>query len=345
MQVGLQHAVFGENDLLLPQHRNDPIALRLVASEASGWPRSGRELLSVFLGPVDTMHGERLPVAGSYQRDGDVLAFRPAFGFSPGQEYVARTPCNGDHHQLTPFTICEELDVPSALVTAVYPSGAALPENVLRFYVHFSVPMAPHRSTEFVRLRDEEGVSDDAAFMQFKQELWNADRTRLTVLMDPGRIKRGVATNLELGPALIEGNRYELAIDGGWPSADGMSVLPRCTKQFSVAAPLRRRPSFALWDWTPPRPGTRDDLTIRFDRPFDRHLLTHSIRVAAPAGRPLGGESRIGTDETTWSFTPDDAWASSDVQVIVDEDLEDVAGNTFRELLDRELPNTSASEG
>ena len=111
-------------------------------------------------------------------------------------------------------------------MTDVYPSGDLLPENVLRFYVHFSEPMTPHLASDFVTLRDASGVADRAAFMKFKQELWNADRTRLTVLIDPGRIKRSVATNLDLGPALLEGERYSLTVDEGWPSADGSSVLP-----------------------------------------------------------------------------------------------------------------------
>ena len=36
--------------------------------------------------------------------------------------------------------------------------------------------------------------------MRLKQELWNEDLVRLTVLIDLGRIKRNVATNVELGP-------------------------------------------------------------------------------------------------------------------------------------------------
>ncbi|MBX2801790.1 MAG: hypothetical protein KTR31_29190 [Myxococcales bacterium] len=35
-----------------------------------------------------------------------------------------------------------------------------------------------------------------------------------------------------------------------------------------------------------------------------------------------------------WRFTPDEAWASGELWLVVDSALEDVAGNNFRDLLD-----------
>ena len=220
-----------------------------------------------------------------------------------------------------------------ACVTAVYPSGDVLPENVLRFYVHFSAPMAPHRVWDFLRLRDARGVADNAAFMRFKQELWSADRTRLTVLMDPGRIKRGVGASIDNAPALVQGERYTLAVDGGWPAADGQSVLPPFSKPFRVGAPLRDRPSVLRWEWAAPAPGTREPLEVVFDRAFDRHLLPDAIRIGRSDGRAVAGTVHVGTAERSWSFTPHEGWPE-DARLIVDGFLEDVAGNNFRDLLD-----------
>jgi hypothetical protein len=173
--------------------------------------------------------------------------------------------------------------------------------------------------------------------MKFKQELWNADRTRLTVLIDPGRIKRSVATNLTLGPALLEGNRYELTIDEGWPSADGSSVLPSFSKSFVVAGALRTRPDIERWSWRTPQPGTRETLEIVFDRPFDRHRLDNALHVVGGDGTAIDGTSRIGENEMSWSFSPNQPWTVGDGRFTVDDTLEDVAGNNLRELLDREV--------
>ena len=86
-----------------------------------------------------------------------------------------------------------------------------------------------------------------------------------------------------------------------------------------------------------PRPGTRDALVVAFDRPFDRHGLERAIRVLSHDGDVVAGVSRIGRAESSWSFVPDDAWGPGAIRTVVDDALEDVAGNTAPELLDRDL--------
>lgn len=325
-----------EPDLVLPARPDEPIEVRLVSSEHR--LTDVREHLAVYVGGLEDHHAGRGPVAGRYERVGASLTFTPAFGFVAGQAYVVRRG-DGRTHRLTEFRVPARPEAmpPPARVTAVYPSGEALPENVLRFYLHFSVPMAPHRSSEFISLRDATGQVDPAAFMRFKQELWDADRRRLTILVDPGRIKRGVATNLDRGPALLEGGRYALTVGTGWPAADGSSVLQAFSKPFRVTAALRSQPTMERWTWSSPRPGSSDPLVVTFDRPFDRHLLCDAIRVVSDDGVAVVGEPRVGPAESSWSFVPDEPWGARPVRIVVDDALEDVAGNTARELLDRDL--------
>ena len=315
----------------LPTRGADPVALHLGALPA---PADPSDLLQVFVGASDPCCADRTPIAGRYAVDGATLTFSPAFGFEPGQDYVARATARPDKATLVPFRIALEAPLADAAVTKVFPSGDVLPENTLRFYIHFSTPMKPHVAFDHIRLRDASGRPDDAAFMRFKQELWNADRTRLTVLIDPGRIKRTVATNVELGPALREGQRYTLEIAAGWPSADGGSTLPRYTKSFTVGAPLRSLPSLAHWTATRPCVGTRQPLSVSLDRPFDHHLLERSLRVEDGLGRPIEGALAIGHHERAVTFTPASNWADGRVQIVVDPSLEDVAANNFRDLLD-----------
>lgn len=324
-------------DLLLPQRDGEPVALRLANCEADHPPIGRDQRLAVFVGGADSYHEGRVPVAGRSEHHGEFLSFTPAFGFVAGQDYVVRTRRDGEPYRLSEFRIPPEATAATALVTDVYPSGDVLPENLLRFYVHFSVPMTPHVAPDFVALRDASGVADAAAFMRFKQELWNADRTRLTVLIDPGRIKRSVATNLDRGPALRRGECYALTVDEGWPAADGSSVLQSFSKRFRVGGALRERPNVGRWRWRPPRPGTREALRIVFDRPFDRHLLDDALHVVVADGQRIDGTSHPGDHETSWSLTPDAPWTTGDMQIVVDDALEDVAGNNFRELLDRDV--------
>ncbi len=329
----------GDANVRLPHRANNPVVLDLAERESGHQPSDFGECVAVFVGRADSYHDGQLPVAGRYERHGDSLSFTPAFGFVPGQDYVVRSRRNNQSHLFTEFRIPRDLPTVPAIVTNVYPGGDVLPENVLRLYVHFSVPMTPHRAFDYVTLRDASGVADRAAFMKFKQELWNEDRTRLTVLIDPGRIKRSVTTNLALGPALLEGNRYELTIDEGWPSADSCSTLPSFSKSFFVAGALRTRPDVERWSWRTPQPGTRETLEIVFDRPFDRHRLDTALDVVGGDGAAIDGTSRVGENEMSWSFKPNKLWAAGDGRITVDDTLEDVAGNNFRELLDREVPS------
>ncbi len=326
------------SDLLLPQRVGDPVVLRLGSSVADDPGNTPARRLDVFVGGADAHHDDRLPIAGRSEQHARLLRFTPAFDFVPGQDYVVRTQGDGDSPpRLTEFRIPAEAPAAPAAVTAVYPSGDVLPENTLRFYVHFSTPMAPHGAADHIALHDASGKADRAALMRFKQELWSADRTRLTVLIDPGRIKRSVATNVALGPALLAGERYTLTIDGGWSSADGASTLPTHSKSFQVGAALREPPDPRRWTWRVPRPGTRQALEIAFDRPFDRHLTVAAIDVVDGDGRPIAGSSGLGPNETSWSFTPDLPWSTDHARIRVSEALEDVAGNNLRELLDREI--------
>ena len=76
---------------------------------------------------------------------------------------------------------------------------------------------------------------------------------------------------------------------------------------------------------------------VTFDRPFDRHLLNKALHVVASDGQAIDGTPLVGESEMSWSFTPDEPWTAPGMHVIVDNALEDVAGNNLRELLDREI--------
>lgn len=328
-----------ENGISLSQTGSNTVSLHF-AEGAVDWKHDNAvDLLLVFVGGIDLCCEGRTPIAGHHTLENNAVTFTPAFGFEPGQDYVARVRMSGEVERFLPFRITSQAAQINAAVTQVFPSGETLPENILRFYIHFSTPMTPHVAFDFIKLRDTSGNVDDAAFMRFKQELWNEDRTRLTVLIDPGRIKREVATNVELGPALLAGKQYSFSVDGGWPSADGKSILPMFSRTFTVSDALRERPDVRLWHVTSPCHGTKEPLTITLDRPFDRHLLNKDIQVVTEDGRFINGIINVGKGETSWSLTPNEPWPPKDLQVVANTELEDVAGNNFQDLLDHVQTN------
>ncbi|MEM9603453.1 MAG: hypothetical protein AAGA11_11365 [Pseudomonadota bacterium] len=319
-------------DLSLPTHAHAPVRLSLPTGSAE----NARAALQVFVGDASACCTHRTPIAGQHQVSPDDIAFHPAFPFEPEQPYTVRV---GD--ALVVFVVPRKTALTAPAVTAAYPSGAQLPANTLRFYLHFSTPMQPHRAHDFIRLVDANGKADPAAFMAFKQELWNRERTRLTVLLDPGRIKRGVAQNRTLGPALVDGQQYALVVEAGWPSADGRGTAPRFEHRFTVTGALRSRPRVDHWTITPPRRGGHDALLIGFDRAFDAAQARDAITVWDNPATPVPGEVQLDAGERGWRFVPHRPWASHQVEVRVDPRLEDVAGNNFRERLDH--PNGEAA--
>lgn len=299
------------------------------------------KVLQVFVGPLDTCCAAKSPIAGRYFVTGRTIVFDPSFDFITDQNYTVVTRKDDGNSKtitsLKEFSINSASETIKSEVLMIYPSAATLPENTLRFYIHFSTPMKPHLATKFIKLVDAEGNEDTTAFMKFKQELWSEDRRRLTLLMDPGRIKRGVAQNLTQGPALLEGKSYSIVVDEGWPSASGKQEMSKFKKTFSVTSALRTLPNTKFWRIDSPEISTVNPLLIIFDRPFDHQLAKRSIRLLDEGGSFIPGKVSIEANEKAWRFHPKQAWSGASIQVVVDARLEDVAGNNFKDLLDHSI--------
>jgi hypothetical protein len=91
-----------------------------------------------------------------------------------------------------------------AHVEAIYPTADRLPSNTLRFYIVFSAPMSAGEAHDRLRLVNDRGQVVPGAFLELEEELWDPTGRRLTVLLDPGRIKRGLRANLESGAPLVQ---------------------------------------------------------------------------------------------------------------------------------------------
>ncbi len=113
------------------------------------------------------------------------------------------------------------------------PRATILPENLLRFYIHFSAPMSRGEAYHRIKLLDATGKPVADPFLELGEELWSNDGTRFTLLFDPGRIKRGLKPREEVGPVLEAGKSYCLVIDRDWPDATGKSAPDRVSQVVS----------------------------------------------------------------------------------------------------------------
>jgi len=98
-----------------------------------------------------------------------------------------------------------------AAVLAVYPSGQAVPETLLRVTIVFDRPQETARPGT-VALRRENGSAIAHPFAD--PPLWSPDGARLTLLLDPSRQKLGLRRHERLGFVLRAGERVTLTVDG-----------------------------------------------------------------------------------------------------------------------------------
>jgi hypothetical protein len=274
---------------------------------------------------------------GRYEREGTTVRFVPGFAPSPGVTYVARAEWVRDVEDAR-FTL-PRCDTASATkVSAIYPTSDRVPANLLKMYIEFSAPMSDGEAERRIHLLDANGREVAAAFLHVDEELWNESRTRLTVLFDPGRIKRGLRSNVEDGAPLAGGRTFRVVIDQDWRDGQGRPLVEGATKTLQIVDADRTSPDSRQWDVEAPVVGTTRPLTVRFDEPLDRALVERWITVTDAAGNAVAGKTTIGERESTWSFVPARAWTAEGYQVMVDPRIEDLAGNTPAFLFDAEMP-------
>ncbi len=272
------------------------------------------------------------PLEGSLSVDGDRLRFRPRYPFEPGTSYRAALRVEPQAEGPPLVQIVEvpagESD-PTTVVTQVYPTAEVLPENQLKFYIHFSASMSRGEAYRHVHLLDENDREVEGVFLELGEELWDAKQTRFTLLFDPGRVKRGLKPREELGPAIIQGRGYSLVIDSAWRDATRTPLNAGARKHFRVGPPDEKPIDTADWRLTPPTAASRDPLLVRFGEPLDHSLLQRVVQVLGPTGQRIAGTIATGDSEACWQFTPDEPWLAGDYQLTADTRLEDLAGNAI----------------
>jgi hypothetical protein len=276
-------------------------------------------------------------MAGTYEIQGDRLRFVPQFPLEPGISYRAvfrpallpgarREPSAPltARFQLPPRSLTH-----TTVVTQVYQTTDLVPENLLKFYLHFSAPMSRGRSYEHIQLRHSSGKLIELPFLEIAEELWNPELTRLMVLIDPGRIKRGVTPLEEVGPALAAGQSYTLEISAAWRDGQGNPLKEPFVKRFRVGPPDRTPLDPAAWKLQIPPPDTHEPVSLLAPEPLDHALALRVISIVNAAGETLGGTITLTDQERRWQFEPDHVWRRGAYQIVIQTTLEDLAGNNI----------------
>jgi hypothetical protein len=211
-------------------------------------------------------------------------------------------------------------------VTAVYPTGPAVPANLLRMYVEFSGPMGTRPGQDYIKIIGADGAEISNALLPLDTELWSGEHTRFTILFDPGRVKRGILPNRAMGRPLKPGTTFTLTIAAGWPDAHSRPLASDFRKEYRVGPAIEAPLSTTAWQTTAPASASRQPLRVTFPAALDHGLLQRALRVVRGDAAVAGVISVTG-GETEWRFVPDAPWTAGDYAIEVLPVLEDPAGN------------------
>ena len=285
---------------------------------------SVKELLQIRLANADQ------PVIGDYSFKDDEVIFKPIIAFTRGLKYQLYV-----RNEFVDEIEIQAANTKAPNIVAVYPVLDTLPENLLKFYILFSKSMQGGEELKHIHLIKDGRDTLPAAFLDL--ELWNNERTMLTLWLDPGRIKRELQPNKLLGPPLIKGSFYQLFIDKDWQDAEGILLKENLVKDFFTSSRDSVSPDEKKWTINSPRAGTKEQLVIKFNEPLDHVLAERTISVTDANGNEVKGKLNVNDHGDTLYFLPDSEWKRGDHALQIESRLEDLAGNNLDRLFDVDL--------
>lgn len=280
------------------------------------------------------------PILGRYRYSNRTLTFESTYPAAPGVTYRAELGSPGLPKVISYFQLPRPSVTATTFVRQIFPTASLLPENLLKFYVHFSAPMSRGQIYDHIRLRNEAGKDVELPFLEIDEELWDPTMTRLTLFIDPGRIKREVKPLEDIGPALEQGESFTLVIESTWKDASGSPLKQSYRKTFQVGPPDRDPPDPDQWQVKAPSAGTREPLIVVFPESMDNALSRRFLRVTNEAGASVAGAIEMYDLERRWTLTPSAKWGAGPHRLIVRTAIEDLAGNNIGKPFEVDLFDT-----
>ena len=205
-----------------------------------------------------------------------------------------------------------------------------MPENLLRFYIHFTSAMSRGEAYRHLKLIDTATKKPvHAPFLELEEELWSPDGKRFTLFIDPGRIKRGLKPREMFGPVLEAGKSYCLVVDRGLDRRDGNTRFSRIFA--GVSGPGRRmnrcrtrRSGRSCLR----KPALVTRSVVRFPEPLDRALLERLVGVLDPDREVVRARFRSPKRKRSGDSFLRIRGAPGTYRLAVGSELEDVAGNS-----------------
>lgn len=277
--------------------------------------------------------GTKTAILGEYNIKKDTLVFEPLIPFTRGLRYQIVV----NDHLISDIEIPKSTNAPTLL--GIYPTQDTLPENLLKFYFVFAQPMVEGSSLNYIKLLSAKGDTLPHTFLNLQPELWNVERTVLTLWLDPGRIKRDLQPNKRLGNPLTQGSHYKLVVSKQWSDAQGATLTQNYVKDFVVVERDILSPKTDDWKLKIPKKETTQPLEVDLKEALDYILLQNAIQVVNEKGNKIEGSIKVNPKEQSFQFTPIIPWSIGSYRLQIEARLEDLAGNNLNRLFDRDVTN------
>lgn len=287
-------------------------------------PADGERWLRLCL-----VNGERegQPILGTYQRRERELTFMPRYALQHGMKYRAHLGEVGKPSKSREYRVPQRPAELPTEIARVYPTADVLPANHLRFFIHFSAPMRGGKDIfDQIRILDASGNAVEDPWL--RDELWDESGRLLILYIHPGRIKWDVLLRLLYGPVLEPGHDYTLVLSADMLDANGQRLGKEYRKKFRTSAEDRIRVAVEDWRIQPPTAPGKEPVTISFPKIMDHSSLNRYLSIRDGKGQTVAGKIAVGRDEKSWFFTPAQPWTQGTYLLMIDERLEDTAGNT-----------------
>ncbi len=271
-------------------------------------------------------------ILGNFTASDEVIKFEPLIALTPGLSYNIFEGDKEIGNVMVPVDNLEK----RPQVTAIYPQVDTLPENALKFYIQFSKPMRTGNALDYIALLDGKDTLKNV-FLSLQPELWDTTGKVLTLWLDPGRIKRGLVLNRQLGNPLKTKDKYTLVVSPGWKDSKGFKLTKPYTKQFVAGPRDNEVPDINKWKFDVPVAGSKSTLMIELNKPLDHFLLLECLIVLDAKGKAVNGYVSAGYNDRELQFSPHEAWTAQRYTLRVNAKLEDLAGNNLNRVFDRDI--------
>lgn len=218
-------------------------------------------------------------------------------------------------------------------VLAVYPNSDSIPVNILRFYVQFSVPMQEMDILKHIKLADENGKNLTGVFFENQYELWNENRTLVTLIIDPGRVKLGLLANNKMGRAFDEGKKYTLTIDSLLLDFNNRTLSKSFTKIVTAVQEDRLAPDIKNWKLHLPKCHSKQAITIHFNDKID-YISAQTLITIFKDEVVIKGAFLLINQDQTLTFIPYKNWKKGNYTIRINSQLEDIAANSLNQVFD-----------